>query len=76
MKYFVIAEKKEIDAFHVIGVSGIAVSSEKEGKKVLQDALLREDIGTVILSEKIYEKNISMIKEHESTGRFPVILKL
>ena len=76
MKYFVIADSTRVEGFKAMGVDGVSVSTAEEGDKALSAALEDIKVGTILLDSEIYERNGKKISAHESTGRYPAVLKL
>ncbi len=76
MKYLVIADSEKVRAFSLLGVEGIAVSSEEEADKALDEAIRNPSNGAVLIEAETYLRNAEKISAHESTGRYPVVLKL
>ncbi len=76
MKYFVIADRIRVEAFKAMGVDGIYVSDEREGDEALLSAIEKQGISAILLDASIYERNREKISAHESTGRYPVVMKL
>ncbi len=76
MKYLVIADRTRVEGFKAMGVDGICVSGEREGDEALLSALGDRRVGAILLDSSIYERNREKISAHESTGRYPVVLRL
>ena len=51
MKFFVIGDKDTVAGFSLIGIEAIVVHSKTEAVKALEQAILRQDIGIILITE-------------------------
>lgn len=76
MKYFVIADIQCVELFRAIGVEGLVSSCEADAKTAVKQALLRNDIGTLLVSKSVCNAASVEIRAHQATGLFPAIVTL
>lgn len=76
MKYFVIADIQCVELFWAIGVEGLVSSCEADAKTAVKQALLRNDIGTLLVSKSVHEAASDAICAHQTTGLFPAVVTM
>ena len=77
MKYVVISEKEEVvSAFTAMGVESVLASSDEIAVNAVKDAISSRKTGTLVLSGHVHEIASSVLKDHESSGRLPFVMKL
>lgn len=67
MKFLVIGDKDTIAGFSLIGIEGITVNTKTETIKALQYAIHRQDIGIILITERVAREihnNIDNILSH------------
>ncbi len=53
MKFFVIGDRDTVAGFSLIGVEGITVNTKTDTIKALQNAIHRQDIGIILITERL-----------------------
>ena len=76
MKYFVIADVQCVELFRAIGVEGLVASCEADAKTAVTQALLRSDIGTLLVSKSVQKAASDEICVHQASGLFPAVVTL
>lgn len=76
MKFFVIADEHTVTGFKLVGLDGEVVESAEEASEALEKAFDSEDIGIIIITEKIAASIREEIDEFIFGRSFPLIIEI
>ena len=76
MKYFIIGDEDAVLGFGIVGVQGRTVKNFKEAETAFNHALENEDIGIIIITEKIAQLIRPTVDRYLFTERFPLIIEI
>jgi V/A-type H+-transporting ATPase subunit F len=76
MKFFVVADEHTVTGFKLAGLEGEVVESAEEASEALEKAFDSEDIGIIIITEKIASSIREEIDEFIFGRSFPLIIEI
>ncbi|MBN2323129.1 MAG: V-type ATP synthase subunit F [Spirochaetes bacterium] len=76
MKYFAIGDEDTVLGFGMAGVRGRAVRDSQEAERVFGAALEDEEIGIIIITERIADMIRPVIERFVFTENFPLIVEV
>lgn len=76
MQFFVIGDENTVTGFRMIGLKGEVVKSEDETREALEEAFASEDIGIIIITERVAAEVQEEIDEYLFGYDFPLIIQI
>jgi vacuolar-type H+-ATPase subunit F/Vma7 len=76
MKVLVIGHPEAVLGFSLAGVQGIAVSSPEETNKALDEALLSEDIGIILVTQDVSSQIQSRMDDLRQHSTVPLVVEI
>ncbi len=76
MNYFVIGDEDTVLGFGLVGVAGAAASSADEAQRAFDEALKREGVGIIIITERVAETIRAAVDQYVFTEEFPLIVEI
>lgn len=76
MKFYVIGDEDTVLGFQLAGVDGIVVSDALEAKQAVEEAFRREDLGVIIIPERIASKIQGLVNQYLYKTTFPLIIEI
>lgn len=76
MQFFVIGDENTVTGFRMIGLKGEVVKSEDETREALEEAFASEDIGIIIITERVAAEVQEEIDEYLFGHDFPLIIQI
>lgn len=76
MKYFVIGDEDTIIGFRLVGVEGRVVESILQAKEAFKVAVSTQDVGVILITEKIAQKIREEIEPYIYESTFPLVLEI
>lgn len=76
MKYFVIGDEDTVLGFGLVGVNGFAATNETEAENSFKEALKDDEIGIIIITEKVAELIRPIVDAYMFTSNFPLIVEI
>lgn len=76
MKYFVIGDQDTVLGFNLAGVEGRVVKTKEEIDQVFTFAVSDEEIGIVVITEKLANQIRDRINDYLFTRNFPLIVEI
>ncbi len=76
MKYFVIGDEDTVLGFGLVGVNGFTAASTIEAEQSFKQALKDDDIGIIIITEKVAELIRPLVDAYLFTSSFPLIVEI
>ncbi len=76
MRFFLIGDKDTVLAFSLLGIDGVVTSSKVDTLRALNQAVRCDEIGIVLITEKLAEEIQETIKEILTKKRCHLILQI
>lgn len=76
MKYFVIGDEDTVLGFGLVGVKGFVATNKVEAENSFKEALKDDEIGIIIITEKISELIRPLVDVYLFTSSFPLIVEI
>ncbi|MFO7916179.1 MAG: V-type ATP synthase subunit F [Candidatus Krumholzibacteriales bacterium] len=76
MQFFVIGDENTVTGFRMIGLKGEVVKSEDETREALEEVFDSEDIGIIIITERVAAEVQEEIDEYLFGHDFPLIIQI
>jgi V/A-type H+-transporting ATPase subunit F len=76
MKFFVIGDQEMVLGFQLAGLEGKVVNTAEEAQQALDDIFKREDIGIILISERIASEIRVKVNQYLYKTTFPLILEI
>ena len=76
MKYIVIGDEDTVLGFGLVGVKGFAVENETDAENSFKEALKDDEIGIIIITERIAELIRPLVDTYLFTYNFPLIVEI
>lgn len=76
MQFFVIGDENTVTGFRMIGLKGEVVKSEDETREALEEVFASEDIGIIIITERVAAEVQEEIDEYLFGHDFPLIIQI
>jgi len=76
MQFHVIGDENTVTGFRMIGLRGEIVETEDETREALEEAFASDDIGIIIITERIAAKVQEEIDEYLYGNDFPLIIQI
>jgi len=76
MQFHVIGDENTVTGFRMIGLGGEIVETEDETREALEEAFASDDIGIIIITERIAAKVQEEIDEYLYGNDFPLIIQI
>lgn len=76
MKFYVIGDEDTVLGFNLAGVDGEIVSTAEETSAALKNAFQQEDLGVIIITERIAEKVRHEVDQYMYKTTFPLIIEI
>jgi len=76
VNYFVIGDEDTVLGFGLVGVAGVAVSGAEEAQRAFDEALKREGVGIIIMTERVAETIRAAVDRYVFTEEFPLIVEI
>ena len=72
----VLGDRDTVMGFKLVGVPGTVIKTKEEALQSINAFLLEEDIGILIITEKIYQDLFDYIYTIKITKRIPLIIEI
>src|SRR5512133_3018637 len=76
MKVLVIGHPEAVLGFSLAGVQGIAVSSPEETNKALDEALISEDVGIILVTQDVSSQIQGRMDELRQHSTVPLVVEI
>ena len=76
MKFYVIGDQETVLGFSLAGIDGEVVTDADEAKASLDHAFQNEDLGVVIISERIAASIRQTVNQYIYKTTFPLIIEI
>jgi V/A-type H+-transporting ATPase subunit F len=76
MKYFIIGDEDAVLGFSMVGVKGRTVSNRNEAESAFQEAISDQEVGIVIITERVAELIRYVVDKYVFTSQFPLIVEI
>lgn len=76
MKFYVIGDPDTVLGFRLAGIDGEVIETPEEASDALERAFEKEDLGVIILPERIAEKIRSRVDQYLYKTTFPLIIEI
>lgn len=76
MKYFVIGDEDTVLGFGLVGVQGFVADNATAAENSFKEALKDDEIGIVIITEKVAELIRPLVDAYLFTYNFPLIVEI
>ena len=76
MKFYVIGDKDTVLGFKLAGVGGKIVSTPEETKEALEEAFQMEDMGVIIIPERLASSIREEVDQYVYKTTFPLIIEI
>lgn len=76
MNYFVIGDEDTVLGFGLVGVAGSSVSGVEQARAAFNDALKRDGVGIIIITERVAETIRGEVDQYMFTQEFPLIVEI
>lgn len=76
MQFHVIGDENTVTGFRMIGLRGEIVETEDETREALEEAFASDEIGIIIITERIAAKVQEEIDEYLYGHDFPLIIQI
>ena len=76
MKFYVIGDEDTVLGFQLAGVEGVAVETSEEAREALQKAFQMEDLGVIIIPERVAANMRQIVDQYLYTTTFPLIIEI
>ncbi len=76
MDYFVIGDEDTVLGFGLVGVAGTTASSADEAQRAFDEALEREGVGIIIMTERVAQTIRAAVDQYVFTEEFPLIVEI
>ncbi len=76
MKFFVIGDEDTVLGFSLAGIEGTVVTSKDETREALKKAFNIDDMGIIIITEKIAQTIRQQVDQHILKKSFPLIIEI
>lgn len=76
MNYFVVGDEDTVLGFGLVGVAGISVSGADQARAAFNDALKRDGVGIIIITERVAETIRGEVDQYMFTQEFPLIVEI
>lgn len=76
MKFYVIADENTVTGFKLVGLEGEVVESAEGAKEALEKAFESDDIGIVIITERIASSIRAEMEDFVFKHSFPLIMEI
>lgn len=76
MKFYVIGDEATVAGFGLVGVDGVVVQGSEEAKEALEQAFSSNDIGIIIITEKIAAAIREEMEEYVFSHDFPLVIEI
>ena len=74
MKLFVIGDEDSVLGFRLVGIRGKVVKNREQAEVELHDVLSREDVGLILITERVGEMLGAKIEAFLYRSEFPMVL--
>jgi V/A-type H+/Na+-transporting ATPase subunit F len=76
MTFFVIGDRETVLGLRLVGVEGVAASEREDALAALKDAVVRKDVGVVLVTEKVAAKIRDAVDARLYGFGFPLVLEI
>jgi V/A-type H+-transporting ATPase subunit F len=76
VKFAVIGDANMVLGFRLVGIEGLIVKTAEETEKALADVFAREDIGVVVISERLAASVRGAVDSYMFKKSFPLIIEV
>jgi len=76
MTFFVIGDRETVLGLRLVGVEGTVASERDEALAALKDAVVRKDVGVVLVTEKVAAKIRNAVDARLYGFGFPLVLEI
>ncbi len=76
MKYYVIADEDTVLGFGMVGVEGMVVSTQQEARNAFNRAINNQEIGIIIITERVANFIREYVDKYVFTMNFPLIVEI
>ena len=76
MHYYVIGDEDTVLGFRLVGVDGESASNASEAENAFAHALKRENIGIIVMTERVAETIRPIVDRYTFTEDFPLIVEI
>jgi V/A-type H+-transporting ATPase subunit F len=76
MKFYVIGDQDTLLGFQLVGLEGEEVHSAEEAREALQRAFQIEDLGIIIITERIAATIRNLVDQYVYKKTFPLIIEI
>ena len=76
MQFYVIADENTVTGFRLVGIEGEAVETPEEAREALTKVFSSDDIGIVIITERVASQIREEMEEFIFGHSFPLIIEI
>jgi len=76
MNYFVLGDEDTVLGFSLVGVNGLVVSEESEIGELFDRVLANEEIGIIIITERVANRIREKVESLQFRGEFPLVVEI
>jgi V/A-type H+-transporting ATPase subunit F len=76
LKFFVIGDEDMVLGFSLVGVDGVVVSEAQGARQALDTAMAQNDIGIILLSERVANMIRPEVKRYFYYQAYPLIVEI
>ncbi len=76
MKYFVIGDEDAVLGFGLVGIQGLKAENPQEAETAFKTALEDNDIGIIIIEDRIADMIRPVVDKYIFTEQFPLIVEV
>ena len=76
MRFYVIGDEDTVLGFKLTGVDGVVVQNSEEAREALEKAFQMEDLGVIIIPERIATGIRHIVDQYVYKTTFPLIIEI
>ena len=76
LKFYVIGDEDTVLGFQLVGVEGQIVHTAEEAREALEKAFAKDDLGVIVISERIAARIRSDVDRYLYKTTFPLIIEI